>query len=80
MTCGASLRPRIIAWWSAGSLGGFDLADLFAVDMGVAQNMAQVFSRIAGLSVAEYPTEYRAGIEVVIVQWRPEVWARAEAA
>lgn len=30
-----------------------------------------------GLSVAEYPTEHRAEIEVIIAQWRPEVWARA---
>lgn len=67
----------ILAWWNADSLGGFDLADLFTVDAAIAADMAQVFSHVAGLSVAEYPSEHRAEIEAVIAQWRPEIWARS---
>jgi hypothetical protein len=67
----------ILAWWNADSLGGFDLADLFAVDAAIAADMAQVFNHVASLSVAEYPNEYRAEIEAVIAQWRPEIWARS---
>lgn len=67
----------ILAWWNADSLGGFDLADLFAVDAAIAADIAHVFSHVAGLSVAEYPSEHRAEIEAVIAQWRPEIWARS---
>lgn len=67
----------ILAWWNAESLGGFDLADLFAVDASIAADMALVFSHVAQLSNAEYPSEYRTEIEAIIAQWRPEIWARA---
>lgn len=67
----------ILAWWNADSLGGFDLADLFAVDAAVARDMAQVFSHIAGLSDAEYPSDYRRDIEAIIAPWRPDIWARS---
>lgn len=67
----------VLAWWNADSLGGFDLADLFAVDAAIAQDMAQVFGHVASLSAAEYPSEHRAEIEAVIAQWRPDVWTRS---
>lgn len=67
----------ILAWWNADSLGGFDLADLFAVDVAIARDMTLVFSHIACLSVAEYPSEYRTEIEAVIAAWRPDVWAHS---
>jgi hypothetical protein len=67
----------ILAWWNADGLGGFDLADLFAVDRVIALDMAQVFSHLAGRSVADYPTEYRAEIEAIISAWRPQAWAGA---
>jgi hypothetical protein len=67
----------ILAWWNAESFGGFDLADLFAVDAALAQDMARVFSHIAQLANAEYPTEYRGEIEAIIASWRPDVWAHA---
>lgn len=38
--------------------------------------MAQVFRHVASLSVAEYPSEYRAEIEAV-AQWRLDIWARS---
>lgn len=67
----------ILAWWNAGSLGGFDIADLFAVDRAIADDMARVFSWVAGRSNAEYPTAYRAEIEEIIGLWRPQVAQRA---
>jgi len=68
----------ILAWWNAESLGGFDIADLFAVDRKIASDMATVFSWIARQDNAIYPTEHRAEIEAIIEQWRPEVWARSK--
>ncbi|WP_349236278.1 hypothetical protein [Bosea sp. AK1] len=69
----------VLAWWNAESLGGFDLADLFAVDSAIAADMALVFNHLARLSNAEYPNEYRREIEGIIAQWRPGIWARAQA-
>ncbi|MDI4667114.1 hypothetical protein K9U40_22725 [Xanthobacter autotrophicus] len=67
----------ILAWWNAIDLGGFDIADLFAVDNAIAHDMATVFAYVAGRHVAEYPEAYKAEIEDVIRQWRPDVRAKA---
>ncbi len=40
----ARVADLILAWWNTGSLGGFDLADLFAVDRATADDMSTVFS------------------------------------
>lgn len=69
----------VLAWWNAESLGGFDLADLFAVDAAIAADMTLVFNHVAHRSNAEYPNEYRREIEGIIAQWRPDVWARTQA-
>ena len=68
----------ILAWWNAADLGGFDIADLFAVDMAIGQDMARVFSWIAGRTTAEYPEAYKSEIEDIIRRWRPDVWARSQ--
>lgn len=67
----------LLAWWNAESLGGFDIADLFAVDEKLALDMAAIFSWLATQGNAVYPTEYRSDIEKLIQEWRPEVWQRA---
>lgn len=67
----------ILAWWNAESLGAFDIADLFALDLTIARDMATVFSWLASRSNAAYPEEYRTEIEAIIEAWRPEVWARS---
>lgn len=68
----------LFAWWNADSLGGFDIADLFGVDSTIAADMATVFTWLAGQSEATYPTGYRADIEELIEEWRPEVWAKTQ--
>ena len=68
----------ILAWWNADSLGGFDIADLFAVDTKIAADMATVFSWLARQDQAVYPTDHRAEIEAIIAEWRPEVWAQSK--
>lgn len=67
----------ILAWWNADSLGGFDLADIRAVDRDIARSMAIVVARLAEALAAEYPEAYRAEIENLIRLWRPEVWAHS---
>lgn len=68
----------ILAWWNAADLGGFDIADLFAVDRAIALDMAIVFVHVARRSVAEYPEDYKTEIEDIIRRWRPDVWARTQ--
>lgn len=70
----------LFAWWNADSLGAFDLTDLFGVDSTIAADMASVFTWMAAQDATVYPTEYRAEIENLIRDWRPDVWAVAKAA
>jgi hypothetical protein len=65
----------LLAWWNAEELGGFDLADLFAVDLEIAADMATIFSFLAQ-GAAVYPKDRRGEIETVIKSWRPAVWAK----
>jgi hypothetical protein len=67
----------ILAWWNAGSLGGFDLSDIFAVDRDIARAMATVVAHLAESAAAEYPEAYRAEVENLIKLWRPEHWTRS---
>ncbi|WP_370360603.1 DUF7673 family protein [Shinella sumterensis] len=68
----------ILAWWNAGALGGFDLADLFGVDQAIAADMGTVFVCLGRQSEAFYPNEYRTEIEAIIEAWRPEIWASSQ--
>ncbi|MBP8937197.1 MAG: hypothetical protein KBG72_01815 [Agrobacterium sp.] len=68
----------ILAWWNAGGLGGFDLADLFGVDQAIAADMGTVFVCLGRQSEAFYPNEYRTEIEAIIEAWRPEIWASSQ--
>lgn len=67
----------ILAWWNADELGGFDIADVFAVDMAIGQDMARVFAWIAGRTSAEYPEASAADILEIIRLWRPDAWAKS---
>lgn len=62
----------LLAWWNAADHGGFDLADLFAVDKTVGRDMAAIFDLLARQPTALYPEEYRHDIELIIARWRPE--------
>ncbi|ASP76403.1 hypothetical protein CDO28_33970 (plasmid) [Sinorhizobium meliloti] len=61
-----------LAWWNAEALGGVDIADLFAVDREVSEDMATMFTYLAREEDAVYPTDYRGEIESIIKRWRPE--------
>ncbi|MEC5382378.1 hypothetical protein VSX64_16040 [Aurantimonas sp. C2-6-R+9] len=66
----------VLAWWNATDHGGFDIADLFAVDAEIDRDMGTVFSYFVDRPTAEYPEAYRVEIEAIIRRWRPEVWER----
>lgn len=69
----------LLAWWNADEHGGFDIAELFAVDVAIARDMAHVFNYLATRSNAEYPEDREPEIREIIRRWRPEVWARIQA-
>jgi len=63
----------LLAWWNAGSCGGFDLTNLWAVDGAIAEDMALVV-RLIG-RVHSYPDAlgYGADFAEIVEQWRPEL-------
>ncbi|CAD7025900.1 hypothetical protein RHAB21_01197 [Pseudorhizobium halotolerans] len=69
---GRRVAKLLLAWWNAEALGGFDIADLFAVDREVSEDMATIFTYLARVENAVYPTEYRGEIESIIKRWRSE--------
>lgn len=68
----------VLAWWNAGSCGGFDISDLFSVDEEIASDMAAIFAYVASLSSPEYPEDYRTEIEDIIRRWRPDIWSASQ--
>ncbi|AYG63896.1 DUF7673 family protein [Rhizobium jaguaris] len=68
---GRRVANFLLAWWNAEVHGGFDLADLFAVDREVSEDMATIFTYLAREEDAVHPTDYRGEIEEIIERWRP---------
>lgn len=63
----------LLAWWNAGTCGGFDLTDLWNVDREIADDMRQVFGLVA--TSRHYPDSYgfRPEFEALVAQWRPDL-------
>lgn len=63
----------LLAWWNAGSCGGFDFTDLWMVDRAIADDILAVARLIAANHV--YPNEYglKAEFEQLVADWRPHL-------
>lgn len=63
----------LLAWWNAGTCGGFDLTTLWGVDSDIAADMVTVFALIA--RVNSYPDSlgYEADFKSLVRAWRPEL-------
>ncbi len=65
----------LLAWWNAGSCGGFDMTNLWAVDTAIAKDMTAVFGLVA--RTASYPDSapftYGEDLRAVVARWRPEL-------
>lgn len=63
----------LLAWWNAGSCGGFDLTDLWAVDTAIARDMLAVMFLIARHN--NYPDAYgfKPDFERMVAEWRPQL-------
>ena len=67
----------LLAWWTASQCGGFDLADLFAVDYAIAANMITVSAAIARLRNYPDTLGFRKDFEAILRCWRREVVSAA---
>jgi hypothetical protein len=63
----------LLAWWNAGSCGGFDLTTLWGMDDAIAEDMGSVFGYIA--QVKNYPDTlgYKEQFELIVRGWRPDL-------
>jgi len=63
----------LLAWWNAGSCGGFDLTNLWAIDTAIAADMVAVMGLVA--THHNYPDAYGLGpaFERIVNEWRPEL-------
>lgn len=69
----------LLAWWNAGSCGGFDLTDLWMLDRPIADDILTV-ARLISIR-HEYPTAYAYGpqFEQLVADWRPRLFDRPAA-
>lgn len=63
----------LLAWWSAGSCGGFDLTTLWGIDTAVANDMVTVFALIARVNSYPDTLGYEADFKAIMHAWRPEL-------
>ena len=63
----------LLAWWNAGSCGGFDLTNLWGVDLSIREDMITVFRYVA--RVNKYPDAlgYEGPFQSIVRGWRPEL-------
>jgi hypothetical protein len=71
----------LLAWYNAGSNGGWDPADLWAVDTAIADDMMTVLGLIRNGPCGKYPNDwgFRKEIEAVWDLWRKPADAEPEA-
>jgi hypothetical protein len=63
----------LLAWWNAGSCGGFDLTEMWGCDTAITDDMATVFAYVG--HNRNYPDElgYGAQFKAIVREWRPEL-------
>jgi hypothetical protein len=63
----------LLAWWNAGSCGGFDFSDLWMVDSAIADDIQTVIRLIA--TSHEYSTAFglKPQFERLVADWRPHL-------
>ena len=63
----------LLAWWNAGSCGGFDFTDLWGVDRSIADDMVIVFSYVARANAYPDALGFSAEFQSIVRGWRPEL-------
>ena len=69
----------LLSWWNAGTCGGFDMTDLWAVASAITNDMIVVFAQVGAWRV--YPDRinaaYRDDFQDIIQMWRPALLEEA---
>lgn len=63
----------LLAWWNAGTCGGFDLTDLWAVDDSLALDMRTMIEVIARTRAYPDALGYDEQFRAVVANWRPHL-------
>jgi hypothetical protein len=63
----------LLAWWNAGSCGGFDLTNLWGVDRSIADDMVIVFGYVARANAYPDTLGFNAEFQSIVRGWRPEI-------
>lgn len=70
---GRRVANFLLAWWNAGSCGGFDLTDLWNVDRQIARDMTMVFATIGEDAEPSYPAGFEDRFRNLVRRWRPDL-------
>jgi hypothetical protein len=72
---GQSLRVAdfLLAWWNAGTCGGFDLTTMWGCDRAIVEDMVTVFRYVGHHSYYPDSLGYGPQFEAVVRAWRPEL-------
>lgn len=64
----------LLAWWNASDNGGFDLTDLFYVDLEIGRDMVTVMGFMVGLASVMHFDQlgFADEIRAVLAQWKPQ--------
>ena len=65
----------LLAWWNAGSCGGFDLTNLWGLDRSIADDMVIVFGYVACANAYPDALGFNAEFQSIVRGWRPELAA-----
>ena len=63
----------LLAWWNAGSCGGFDFTDLWGVDRSIAEDMVIVFGYLARANAYPDALGFNVHFQPIVRGWRPEL-------
>lgn len=63
----------LLAWWNAGSCGGFDLTALWSLDSDIVADMLTVFALIARRNSYPDSLGYEDDFKAIVRIWRPEL-------
>ena len=63
----------LLAWWNAGSCGGFDLTNLWGVDDSIADDMVIVFGYVARANAYPDTVGFNTAFQSIARGWRPEL-------
>jgi hypothetical protein len=63
----------LLAWWNAGSCGGFDLTNLWGLDRSIADDMVIVFGYLARANAYPDTLGFNAEFQSIVRGWRPEI-------